>query len=179
LLAALGLEFEVVAPGIEEITNAETPEELVTLNARAKAEAVAATRSQPATVIAADTEVFLDGRSLGKPNSEAEARSHLESLAGRTHDVWTGVFIAGPEPGEKRSGAERSAVSFRALDPGLVEAYLSSGEWRDRAGGYAIQGLGSAFVASLAGDLSNVIGLPMGLLVRLAPEIAEKSESQV
>jgi septum formation protein len=70
-------------------------------------------------------------------------------------------------------------VTFADIDRSLLGAYLASGEWRDRAGGYAVQGLGSAFVTSLAGDLSNVIGLPLGLLLRLAPQLAEKSQSKV
>jgi septum formation protein len=179
LLGALGPSFDVVAPAIEEAREAANPEALVVLNARAKARAVASATEPNATVIAADTEVFLHGLPLGKPETEAEARSHLERLSGRTHDIWTGLFIAGPQTGEERSGAERSAVTFREIDPPLLEAYLASGEWRDRAGGYAIQGLGSAFVTSLAGDLSNVIGLPLGLLLSLAPELAENPNSQV
>jgi septum formation protein len=179
LLGALGLEFEVVAPTVEEHRSAETPEALVTLNARAKARSAAADAPTGTTVIAADTEVFLQSHSLGKPETAAEARRHLESLSGRTHDVLTGLVILGPEEGQERQGVELSKVTFRDLDRALVDRYLASGEWRDRAGGYAIQGLGSTFVTFLAGDLSNVIGLPIGLLRRLAPELTEKSKPQV
>jgi septum formation protein len=179
LLAAFGIDFEVVVPDLVEVTEAASPQELVLLNARAKARAVASATGSNATVIAADTEVFLGGRSLGKPETEAEARDRLEKLSGRTHEVWTGLVIAGPNPDEERSGTELSEVTFKQIDERLLQAYLASGEWRDRAGGYAIQGLGSAFVTSLAGDLSNVIGLPLGLLLRLAPQLAEMPNSQV
>jgi septum formation protein len=179
LLGALGVEFDAITPDIDERREGGSPEELVLLNARAKAEAVASAAGPEATIIAADTEVFLDGRSLGKPESEDEARSHLELLSGQTHDVWSGLFIAGPGPGQERQGVERSEVTFVEIDPPLLDTYLASGEWRDRAGGYAIQGLGSAFVTALAGDLSNVIGLPVGLLLRLAPGLAENPNSQV
>ena len=165
------------APEIEEVAEGESPEDVVLSNARAKARAVAAEAPGGATVIAADTEVFLDGRALGKPRTPQEARGHLEALSGRAHDVWSGLVVLGPEDGRERSGAERSEVAFRRADRDLIEAYLASGEWGDRAGGYAIQGLGSAFVTSLAGDLSNVIGLPIRLLLRLAPEMGEKSYS--
>jgi len=178
-LRALGVEFEVRTSEVEELSEAATPSELVLLNARAKAEAVAPASAPTTTVVAADTEVFVDGRSLGKPSTPEQARDHLATLCGRTHEVVTGLFIAGPGPGEERSGTEASEVTFGEPDQALLDRYVASGEWRDRAGGYSIQGLGSAFVTALAGELSNVIGLPIGLLLRLAPELGEKSNSQV
>jgi septum formation protein len=167
------LDFEVSVPAIEEEIDGD-PRELVVRNARRKAEAVAA-REGGALVIAGDTEVVIDDEVLGQPGSEAEARSHLERLSGREHQVLGGLALmdagSGGESAEPRTGVEVSAVAFRKLQPTLLEAYLASGEWRGRAGSYAIQGLGSALVDAVRGDVSNVIGLPVGLLLRLAPEI--------
>jgi nucleoside triphosphate pyrophosphatase len=148
---------------------------VVLANALAKARAVAAKRRKPALVIAGDTEVVVDGRALGKPALDGEARWCLETLSGRTHDVLGALALIGPdtENGEpiERTGVEASRVTFGRLDATLIDSYLASGEWRGRAGGYAVQGLGSALVAGIDGDVSNVIGLPVGLLLRLAPEL--------
>ena len=146
-------------------------------NARWKAAAVAATEPMPGTlVIAGDTEVVLDGAALGQPEDEAEARAYLERLSGREHEVLGALALLGPELGEDerprtREGLVASTVRFRELTTPLIDAYLSSGEWRERAGAYAIQGLGSALVEEVQGDVSNVIGLPIGLLLELAPEL--------
>jgi septum formation protein len=172
LLEALGLEFEVQAPAVEEETAGE-PRELVIRNATRKAEAVAAGHPG-ALVIAGDTEVVIDGEVLGQPESEADARAHLERLSGAEHHVVGGLALIGPGEGEPRTGVDLSTVAFRELDEGLRSAYLASGEWRGRAGSYAIQGLGSALVDSVRGDVSNVIGLPVGLLLRLAPELIDR-----
>jgi len=141
-------------------------------NARRKAGAAAASAPDGAVVLAADTEVVLDGRVLGKAADEAEARSYLEALSGREHTVLGGLVITGMEGGE-RSGVAASQVTFRRLGQEVLDLYLSSGEWRDRAGAYAIQGLGSILVERLEGDLSNVVGLPVGLLLELAPDLVE------
>ena len=173
LLGALGLDFEVQVPAVEEGTDGE-PRDLVVRNALRKAEAVAADHGD-ALVIAGDTEVVIDGEVLGQPGSEAEARSHLERLSGSEHHVLGGLALLGPEPeDEPRTGVDLSTVAFRKLDATLLDAYLASGEWRGRAGSYAIQGLGSALVDSVRGDVSNVIGLPVGLLLRLAPELVAR-----
>ena len=137
-------------------------------------------------VLGVDTEVVLDGRVLGKPADEAAARMRLEALSARTHEVLSGVALvaAGLDakfsdsesfassaagPGE-RVGVARSYVTFRELDERTIGLYLRSGEWRDRAGAYAIQGLGAILVERLQGDFSNVVGLPVALLLELAPE---------
>jgi septum formation protein len=171
LLAALGLDFEVRVPVLEEATDGE-PRQLVERNAIRKAEAVGG--AGDALVIAGDTEVVLDGEVLGQPGNEREAREHLERLSGRKHEVFGGIALLAPgSEGEgRRSGVEVSTVAFRELAPPLVSAYLASGEWRGRAGSYAIQGLGSALVERVEGDVSNVIGLPVPLLLELAPELA-------
>ncbi len=170
LLDALGVEFEVQDPAAEEKTEGD-PRDLVVGNALRKAEAVAADRPG-ALVIAGDTEVVVDGEVLGQPSTEAEARAHLERLSGSEHHVLGGLALVGPQDDqEPRTGVDLSTVAFRELDGPLLDAYLASGEWRGRAGSYAIQGLGSALVDIVRGDVSNVIGLPVGLLLRLAPEL--------
>lgn len=175
LLAALGVEFEAVDPRVKELTEGE-PHELVLENARWKAAAVV-TAAHPGTlVIGGDTEVALEGSTLGQPADEAEARAHLERLSGCDHRVLGALALLGPEADEEgahraREGVVTTTVRFRELQPPLIDAYLASGEWRGRAGSYAIQGLGSALVDQVRGDVSNVIGLPVPLLAELAPEL--------
>ena len=137
-----------------------------------KAEAVAS-QTPDALVIAGDTEVVIDGEVLGQPQDEAEARAHLERLSGRSTTSSAASPCSGRRGGqaEPRTGVDVSTVAFKELDRPLLDAYLASGEWRGRAGSYAIQGLGSALVDIVRGDVSNVIGLPVGLLLRLAPEL--------
>jgi septum formation protein len=174
ILSALGIEFEVVVPEVEEVGEGE-PADVVLDNARRKASAVSGTVPVGAIVLSADTEVVLDGKVLGKAGDEAEARRYLEALSGRTHEVLGGLVLLGPvgEGGEprERSGVASSRVTFQELDAGTLGLYLASGEWRDRAGAYAIQGLGSLLIERLEGDFSNVVGLPVGLLLALAPEL--------
>ena len=177
ILSALGIPFEVVVPETEELSEG-VPEEVVVENARRKAAAgLHAVKAEPRSTIAlgVDTEVVLGGRLLGKAGNRDEARERLEALAGRTHTVLSGLVLrgaapAGDEPVE-RTGVARSEVAFRRLDRVILEAYLASGEWRGRAGAYAIQGLGSLLVERLEGDFSNVVGLPVRLLLDLAPEL--------
>jgi septum formation protein len=158
-----------VVPEVEELTEGE-PEAAVVENARRKALAgMKVAASEGDLVLGVDTEVVLNGRLLGKAADAAEARQRLEALSGRTHEVLSGVVVMAPGAHE-RSGLARSNVSFRELSPGHLEAYLASGEWRDRAGAYAVQGLGSSLVEEVRGDLSNVIGLPVNLLFELLPD---------
>jgi septum formation protein len=175
LLEALGLAIEVVDPKIEEIGEGD-PREIVIENARWKAATVAATARPGTLVIGGDTEVAADGEALGQPAGEDEARDHLLKLSGREHQVLGAIALLGPEEDATgrpatREGVVSSTVRFRKLESDLIDAYLASGEWRGRAGSYAIQGLGSALVESVRGDVSNVIGLPIGLLLQLAPEL--------
>lgn len=155
---------------VEELTAGEA-HEIVAANAMRKAESVAARVGGGPLVIAGDTGVELDDEVLGQPGDAKEARSHLERLSGRDHRVLGALALLGPDDAEPRSGVEATKVGFRELEAPLIDAYLASGEWRGRAGSYAIQGLGSALVESVQGDVSNVIGLPVGLLAGLAPEL--------
>ncbi len=138
-------------------------------NALIKARAVAGAGR---LVIGCDTDVVVDGRALGKPGDEAQAREFLRLLSGRVHEVLSGLALLGPGQGQERSGTCSSLVTFREIPGPEVERYIASGEWRDRAGGYAVQGLGSTLVAAVEGDIANVIGLPVGLLLELAPELS-------
>jgi septum formation protein len=159
------VEFEVAVPGVEELTGGD-PEHEVVENARRKARAV----ERDGVVIACDTDVVLDGRALGKPADENEAREYLERMSGRAHVVMSGLAVLADE--EERSGLERSTVMFKQLSEAEIERYVRFGEWRGRSGGYAIQTLGSTLVERVEGSVSNVVGLPVGLLLELAPELA-------
>ena len=174
ILSALGIEFEAVVPDVDEITTGD-PDDVVLENARLKARAGARSAPPGATVLGVDTEVVLDGRILGKAGSEATARERLFELSDRAHAVLSGLVLLGPASGEERDGVARSEVTFRALDERTLEMYLRSGEWRDRAGAYAIQGLGSMLVERVEGDFSNVVGLPLRLLAQLAPELVAEA----
>ena len=158
------MEFEVVVPGVEELTDGD-PEFLVVENARRKAEAVAA----EGLVIACDTDVVLDGEVLGKPADEAAARAYLDRMSGRAHTVMSGLVVVAE--GEERSGVEKTTVAFKDLSVAEKERYVRFGEWQGRSGGYAIQTLGSTLVERLEGSVSNVVGLPVGLLAELAPAL--------
>jgi septum formation protein len=182
ILSSLRVPFEVVVPEVEELTDG-VPEEVVLENARRKAAAglrAAGEAAEGATALGVDTEVVLDGRLLGKAAGRTEARERLEALGGRTHTVLSGIVLhsAARSRGEpvERSGVALTEVTFRELDRTTLETYLASCEWQDRAGAYAIQGLGSILVERVEGDFSNVVGLPVRLLLELAPELLGLSE---
>ncbi|MFN8162971.1 MAG: Maf family protein [Solirubrobacterales bacterium] len=169
ILRKLGVDFEVIAPGVDELTGGE-PEVEVVENARMKARAVRA--GADALVVACDTDVVLDGKALGKPADEVEARAYLDRMSGRAHTVLSGLVVL--EGGEERSGLERTSVVFKELSAAEKERYVLFGEWRGRSGGYAIQTLGSTLVERIEGSVSNVVGLPVGLLAELAPVLLRR-----
>lgn len=136
-------------------------------NARRKARAV----PHDDFVVACDTDVVLDGGALGKPADAAEARTYLDRMSGRPHVVMSGLVVL--VDGEERAGLERTTVVFKQLTEDEKERYVRFGEWRGRSGGYAIQTLGSTLVERIEGSVSNVVGLPVGLLAELAPELLE------
>jgi septum formation protein len=164
ILEKLGVSFDVVVPGVDELSGGDPAQEVVE-NARRKAAAAGVA----GLVIACDTDVVIDGRALGKPPDAEAARGYLDRLSGRVHEVVSGLVVLAD--GEERSGLERTAVEFRELDDAEKERYVDFGEWRGRSGGYAIQTLGSTLVARIEGSVSNVVGLPVGLLLELAPEL--------
>jgi septum formation protein len=132
-----------------------------------KAESVLeAAGDQP--VLGCDTEVVCEGRVYGKPKTQADAEAMLESLAGKTHEVVSGLALI--TPGWREVHREVTRVTFRPLDARDLAHYVASGEWEGRAGAYAIQGLGASLVERIEGDYLNVVGLPAVLLVRLLAE---------
>ena len=142
----------------------EPPERRVARLAREKARAVAheiAGQLALAVVLGADTEVALDGRALGKPESAADARAMLRALAGRTHDVLTGVHLMRVDDGRSTTAVARTRVTFHAYGEAIVDRYVESGEPLDKAGAYGIQGLGVQLVSSVDGLWTNVVGLPV------------------
>ena len=149
----------MVIPEVEEIEHGD-PREMVVENALRKARAVQGDR-----VLGVDTTVVIDGRSFGKPETEEEAERTLTLLSGRTHEVWSGIAL------DEETATACTKVTFRRLHQPLIQWYLGSGEWRDRAGGYAIQGRGAALVERIEGDFWNVVGLPVPELLRLAPDL--------
>jgi septum formation protein len=197
ILHKLGIEFDVVVPDVEELTDG-NPEQLVLENALRKArtilraggtvggprpeEALAtgghggplavtgpARLPAPRLIVACDTDVVLDGKALGKPADEVGAREYLDRMSGRSHEVLSGLCVI--EDDEERSGIERTTVVFKQLSEAEKERYVRFGEWRGRSGGYAIQTLGSTLVERVEGSVSNVVGLPVGLLFELAPRL--------
>lgn len=168
ILDQLGLTFEVVVPDVEELTEGD-PVALVVENACRKAAAVAG--GGGATVLGVDTVVVVDGVPYGKPADAAAARAMLARLGGRDHEVVSGIAVVQGDPAAPRvrTASATTRVRFRALDDALLDWYVASGEWQERAGGYAIQGRGAALVAEIEGDYLNVVGLPVTALLALAP----------
>ena len=155
---------------IEELEAGE-PREVAAFNARAKAQTVQ--RAGGERVLGADTLVALDGEIFGKPSDEAEARATLRRLAGRTHDVVGAIALVDDDG--IREAVEVTRVTFRALDDAAIDWYLAAREWDGRAGAYAIQERGGALVRSIAGDYLNVVGLPVGALLELVPDLLRAS----
>jgi septum formation protein len=167
LLERLGVEFALAPQEVQEL-EAGDPFEVVRENALRKARAARAAGAA-GTVLGCDTVVALDGEIYGKPADEAEARETLRALAGATHEVLGGIALVDGE--QERTGVERTEVAFRGFTDGLIDWYLALGEWRGRAGGYAIQGAGAALVRCVRGDYENVVGLPLGMLLEMYPQL--------
>jgi septum formation protein len=167
ILEQLAVPFEAVVPQYDEELTGADPVAEVERHAQGKARSVAGIAGDR-PVLGVDTEVVLDGRVYGKPGDKAEAEAMLEELSGRTHEVVSGLCLL--TPAWEELGHAVTRVSFRALTPRELGLYVVSEEWRERAGGYAIQGLGAALVERIDGDYPNVVGLPTALLVRLLAE---------
>jgi septum formation protein len=168
ILLALGLDFESRPAEVEEgVRPGESAFDAAERLAREKAAAVA-TPEGDALVVAADTLVVLDGEALGKPRDRREAEAMLRRLQGRRHQVVTGVAVAAG--GKLFSGRETTTVVFAPMSEEEIRAYAATGEPRDKAGAYAVQGIGGLFVERVEGSPSNVVGLPVRLLARLLAE---------
>lgn len=167
ILERLGVVFTVRPADVQELGRGD-PGEVALENALRKARAV----SRPDAgeiVLGCDTLVALDGAIYGKPADETIARATLQALSGATHQVVSGLALL--LGSEERTAVARTKVTFRTLQEGMLDWYLATGEWRGRAGGYAIQGAGAALVRSVEGDYENVVGLPVAALLDMHPEL--------
>lgn len=161
LLAELGVLFEVIPAEVTEYEAADAdPREMVRHNAALKADWVSA-RHPEATVIGADTTVFVDRTVLNKPRDAAEARAMLRLLSGRSHTVFTGIAVRRGRDGLKLDEGVASDVQFKRLDAATIELYLSRVHTLDKAGGYAIQEENELIVQKYSGSLTNIVGLPL------------------
>ncbi len=176
ILERVGLRFTVREPNVTELDSGE-PARVTLENAGRKARAVRAPGAAE-MIIGCDTVVAVEGAIYGKPVDEVEARATLSVLSGRTHEVVSGLVVlcedagraSGAAPQERRAVA-RTEVTFSELDAARLDWYVGTGEWRGRAGGYAIQGAGAALVRVVSGDYENVVGLPLASLLELCPEL--------
>ena len=156
---------------VEELEHGE-PAAVACENARRKAVAVAG-RAPEGLVLGVDTVVSVGERIYGKPADELEAGETLRALSARAHVVTSGLCLM--TQGGVRSGASATTVYFRDLDEALIGWYVRTGEWRGRAGGYAIQGRGAALIRRIDGDYLNVVGLPLAMLLELEPGLLADS----
>jgi septum formation protein len=173
ILEQLRIPFMLVAPTyVEHDPPDANPVALVREHARGKALSV---HRDGRLTLGVDTTVHLDGHTYGKPADDSDAARMLLELAGRTHEVVSGLCLLGPGVDEVADDTTR--VSFRAFPRLELDAYLASGEWEGRAGGYAIQGIGARLVERIDGDYLNVVGLPaallLGLLANHAPDLLD------
>jgi len=165
LLEMLRIPFRVISPDVDEhVFPGEKPAEYVRRLSRAKAHAVVA-RAPGEVVLAADTTVVLGGKIFEKPTSPANAVEMLQQLQGKTHEVLTAVAVA--ENGRLAQALDVSRVTFRPADRATLEAYVATGEPLDKAGAYAIQGLGAPLIERVEGDFFGVMGLPLRLALDL------------
>jgi septum formation protein len=167
ILTRLGVDFEVRPVDAPERDRGD-PHEVALENALRKARA-AVRDGASETVLGVDTLVFLDGAIFGKPADETRARATLRALSGATHVVVSGLALL--SAGETATASAETRVTFRELGDELLEWYLASGEWRGRAGGYAVQGAGAALVRRIEGDYENVVGLPVAALLDVWPAL--------
>jgi septum formation protein len=169
ILERLGVSFTVRPTAVEELDYGD-PAEVALENALLKARAAQRLGAEGEVVLGCDTLVAFEGTIYGKPGDEREARATLRALSGATHEVVSGLAVVGAGV-EVRTAIARTAVTFRELDEALLDWSLASGEWRGRAGGYAIQGAGAALVRAVEGDYENVVGLPLARLLDIYPEL--------
>jgi nucleoside triphosphate pyrophosphatase len=167
LLERLGVEFIAHPQHVQELEEGD-PQEVARENSLRKARAVREAGAV-GTVLGCDTVVALGGRIYGKPPDEGAARDVLRALSGATHEVVGAIALL--EGAHERTGVARTEVTFRTLGEDLIEWYVARGEWRGRAGGYAIQGAGAVLVRCVRGDYENVVGLPLAMLIEMYPQL--------
>jgi septum formation protein len=169
LLREAGIDFEAVSPTEPEPEATAwpfSPEEFAQSAAYHKARNVA-DRHPGRVILAADTIVALNGRIFGKPADREDARRILSALAGVTQDVITGVAMLSPTAKRRSIEYDLTRVTMKPMTPEQINAYLDSGEWEGKAGAYAIQGRADKFVERVEGSFSNVVGLPLELVIRM------------
>ena len=167
LLASIGLDFDVIPSSIPEIRgDGESPEEYVARLSREKAAAIAAKHPER-WIIAADTTVLLGEELLEKPADPADARRMLAVIAGKTHVVYTGVTLQNLAGGYHDTRVAESEVRMLPLSEREIAWYVGTGEPLDKAGAYAVQGIGAMFIDSVHGSYTNVVGLPLALLYQM------------
>lgn len=172
ILRDAGLPFTVLSSAIDETPFVnESPHDLVQRLADTKADLVAARAVGPAIIIAADTEVVLDGRVLGKPRTSDDARNTLTKLSGRTHSVITGVTLVRLPDAERRSFVETTQVFFAKIPDEEVLRYLATGEPFDKAGSYGIQGRAGRYIPRVEGCYFNIVGLPLARVCQTLTEL--------
>lgn len=168
LLSNIGLEFDIEPSQIQERPHAdEAPPDYITRIARAKVVAVARKR-ESGLIVGADTIVVLDGRMLGKPKDDEDARRMLRLLSGKWHAVMTGLALYDAATKREVADYDKTLVRFAQMGEKEIDWYVGTGEPMDKAGAYGIQGFGGLFVEEIAGNYYNVVGLPIPLLYRLA-----------
>ena len=167
LLTSIGLDFEIVPSHIPEVrADGEAPEEYVARLSREKAAAIA-TSHRDRWIIAADTTVLLGEQLLEKPVDADDAKRMLATIAGRTHIVYTGVTVMNAAHDHHDTRVAESEVRMLPLDAREIEWYVATGEPMDKAGAYAVQGIGAMFIDSIHGSYTNVVGLPLALLFQM------------
>jgi septum formation protein len=179
LLAQLGVPFTVRVSGASEREQGDDSAAVAVENALAKARAALIGGSSE-WVLGCDTIVVLDGVIYGKPPDASVARATLAALGGRTHEVISGIALLladGRSELQARTAVARTRVTFRALDDELLDWYVATDEWRGRSGGYAIQGAGQRLAVEIDGEVENVVGLPLGLLASLCPELFDRGSA--
>lgn len=178
LLTLVGIRHRVLIPRVREQDHAhEDPVEHVKRLAGLKARSVKA-RVRRGLILGADTIVVVDGTILGKPRNKAESRRMLRRLSGRWHTVYTGLAVVDAATGKEVAGCERSAVRIRKMTGAEIDAYIATGEPRDKAGAYGIQGYGAAIVGEIRGCYFNVVGLPMVRMLRLVRQLKRRTGGQ-
>ncbi len=167
LLASISLDFEVLPSNVPEVHQpGEAPEEYVARLSRDKAQAIA--EQHPSRwIIAADTTVLLDDQLLEKPADAADAARMLGTIAGKTHVVYTGLTLQNTDRGHSETRVAESEVRMLPLTPSEIEWYVRTGEPLDKAGAYAVQGIGAMFIDSIHGSYTNVVGLPLATLFQM------------
>lgn len=175
LIRTIGLPYRIDAADVDEsMPEGTAPDDLVEQLSLRKAQAVSGRvpDGEPSIVIGSDTVVVLDGRILGKPKDEQDAADMLSAIAGRTHQVYTGITCIEVRTGTVLTRHEVSHVTMKPMDQDRIRRYVATGEPSDKAGAYAVQGIGALLVAKIEGDYFNVVGMSVRLLGEMLEELS-------